>query len=135
MSNYSAQSGQEVVDYHQSARNKRAATLKAERKRIGDLLKGCPGLETDIRLRNQAIRDCVAAKCGPARRTPFRPTPENFRRAATKFYYYGFSDWSNPHDTEYYSACGYDDYQGELQNSARCQAVEYFRAWKVLTGK
>ena len=33
------------------------------------------------------------------------------------------SSWTNPHDTEYYSADGYDDYQAEMRAGAQEYAV------------
>ena len=34
------------------------------------------------------------------------------------------SSWTNPHDTEYYSADGYDDYQAEMRSGAQEYAVK-----------
>lgn len=128
-------SGPEVIEYHRARRAKRAELLRLERQRIKKLFAECPSLVDKVKLANHIVQDNVKQQGYPKRWTPFKPTAENFRTAATERYHYGFSTWSNPYDTEYYSACGYDDYQGELRNAAKAQAIEYFRAWKTLTGK
>lgn len=42
------------------------------------------------------------------------------------------SSWHNPLDTEYYSACGYDDYQSESRDQALEYGAELIRAANCL---
>jgi hypothetical protein len=127
--------GQELVEKHRRMRSKRAKALLEERKRIMEIFNACASLRKDIRMINQITKDGVRRSLGRRELTPFKPTAENFRKAASDRHEYAKSYWNNPYDTEYYSACGYDDYQGELREQARTQAAEYFRAWRWLEKK
>ena len=62
-------------------------------------------------------------------------TPDYCRKEATAYLAYSRTGWSNPYDTEYYSACGYDDQMYYHREDAREYAVKMFRVWKVLTGR
>lgn len=128
---YPVVSGQEVVERHRESRARYAAALREERARVHAINEE-HGKPFDAVLLNKIVRDNVARKLGAFRYVPFRPTSAAFRAAASERYAFGFSSWYNHLDTEYYSACGYDDYQGEIRDAAKATAVEYFRAWKYL---
>jgi len=128
---YPVASGKEVVEHHRERRSTYARALREERARV-HAINALHGHPFGVKLVNQIVRDNVARKLGSIQRVPFRPTSAAFRAAASERYAFGFSTWFNHLDTEYYSACGYDDYQGELRDAAKATAVEYFRAWKYL---
>lgn len=54
---------------------------------------------------------------------PQKPTRENLIRRIKGLEEYSQSRGTS-HDTEYYSACGWDDYQCELRDDARKEAKE-----------
>jgi len=130
---YPVESGEVILNNHREQRQKRANALKQERQRIRDIAKECGVSSWTVKDYNAIARSNVNYEMG--KRVPFRPTLQNFREAARNRLEYSYSDWHNPLDTEYYSACGYDDMQGERRDAARSEAVEYFRAWKALKGE
>ena len=56
------------------------------------------------------------------------------RRACHAQYAYSQTSWVNHLDTEYYSACGYDDSQYEARQHAQDHAVLLYVLWKHLKG-
>lgn len=124
-------SGKQVVEDHHAARSRRIGALMSEYERCSAIAAECP---TFGHMVGWAVRSNVEHS-HPERYTPFEPTAENFRKAASDELAFSRSSWYNHLDTEYYSACGYDDYQYECREEARKIAIEYFRAWKYLTGK
>lgn len=127
---YPVATGESILNHHRNERQKRANALKQERQRIRDIVKECDVLSWTVKDYNAIARSNVDYKMGKS--VPFRPTLANFRKAYRYMLNFSYSGWDNPLDTEYYSACGYDDYQYERRESARSEAVEYFRAWKTL---
>jgi hypothetical protein len=102
-------------------------------KRRGDRLAKILKLRRDFkpcikspRLRARLIYDLVG------RSAPMKPTAHNLYRAAKAELAYSRSRWSNPHDTEYYSACGYDDMMADARYEAGKYALDLYRAWKAL---
>lgn len=67
---------------------------------------------------SRLLRETIRVQYGdyPA---PIKPTARNLRRAALSELRYARSYWCNPYDSEYYSACGYDDLQAERRSEAR----------------
>lgn len=126
---YPVESGCKVLKNHRDARSRRARELLVKRREVRSMVRE-HGIGWSVRKQNNLVRE--ACRRFPA---PFRPTLENFRRAARDQLAYSYEDWNNPLDTEYYSACGYDDYMYEKREWARSAAVEYFRAWRVLREK
>lgn len=128
---YPVASGKEVVERHRERRSEYAQALRKERAHV-HAINAKHGFPFESETINKIVRSNVEHKLGKPKYVPFRPTSELFRAAASNRYAFGFSTWYNHLDTEYYSACGYDDYQGELRDAAKAEAVEYFRAWKYL---
>lgn len=61
------------------------------------------------------------------------PTADEAFQAARRCLEFARSSWHNPYDSEYYSACGYDDYCYDQRDYARrVTAVECFRIWQYL---
>lgn len=128
---YEVRSGAEVVEHHRTHRHTYAQALREERQSMR-ALNAEHDFPFDAATLNKIVRSNVQYRLGHITRLPFRPTLDNFREAATNCYDYSESSWYNHLDTEYYSACGYDDYMGEKRDYARVQAIEYFRAWKYM---
>jgi len=115
--------GKEVVDFHTDRRSWLAKKI--------------------VKLRQEARRDFPELKANSLVRLalnkelkykPFKPTVENFIYTATRMLAY--SRTPIPYcGTEHYSCCGMEDYYGELRNSARTDAIEFFRAWKYMRNR
>ncbi len=115
--------GVEVFRHHQSTRSDLAAQIMEMRRHIRSI---APELNANTMVSLRFSNEL--------RRAPFNPTANNFRRAASDKLAYS-KEIISPCGNEYYSACGMEDYYGERKEYARCVAVEYFRAWKFMTGK
>lgn len=126
---YPVASGVEVLSCHRDRRQKRAKVLWAERKRIRGIL-ALESLELEPKKVNKLVRLNADSECG--KHVPFKPTLENFRSEAFRLYNLSEAGWFNHLDTEYYSACGYDDYMSDVREAQKSASVEYFRAWKAL---
>ena len=69
---------------------------------------------------------------------PPKPTPQNLDREAIALFresrrplpWDTNPHWTNPHSTEYYSACGHEDAIIAAREDAREAALYLFRAWK-----
>lgn len=61
----------------------------------------------------------------------FKPTPANLLKAAKDLLAYSKTRWHNYLDTEYYSACGYDDAQADARWQARKDAALFYCAWRL----
>ena len=86
------------------------------------------GLSAHMRsLTNDWIRTTVI---GNHRALP-KFTEAALNRAADQLSAFAESDWQS-HDTEYYSACGWDDYQSEARYEARREAHELRHVARIL---
>lgn len=59
---------------------------------------------------------------------PIKPTRANLAARAARLMAYGRTSCWASHDTEYYSACGWDDYQDESRREARREAGQILAA-------
>jgi len=113
--------GREVVEHHRSYRDMKAEAIWRERKRARDIIGRSDYIALNV---NAIVRTNIRRAY---RYEPFKPTLDNFRQALEDYRTCAEAEWTS-HDTEYYSACGYDDYQGEMRDAARETAQEYRRA-------
>ena len=93
-------------------RNRRAARIREVRRLLAGHL--------DRRWRS-AMNDLMQRE-NSGRLLP-KWTREAMSRYADDLLGFANSDWHS-HDTEYYSACGWDDYQSEMRHEARNDARE-----------
>jgi len=61
-----------------------------------------------------------------------RPVARELYQYAIDCLRFSRTTWTNPLDTETYSACGYDDMQSDARYQARVEALKFFRAWKAV---
>lgn len=114
----------EAADYVESLHRARRKTAQ----RVRDLRKVMRQYPIDreawsFKTENQWIKKI--AYNGPT--APLKPTVENLACEAERWVAAGRAPlpweanphWSNPHSTEYYSACGYEDYLGDQREAAR----------------
>jgi len=118
-------SGEEVVNDHKKARNKKAARLRELRHAAPVMLE-----HLGVKDRNEFIKRVVSHEFY---HIPFNPTSRNFWEAMKDQGRYGMSPVPQCGD-EYYSCCGMEDYYGECRHQACLLAVEYFRAWVYVKG-
>lgn len=125
--------GQEVVEHHRKWRKAKAEAIWSERRRVRDTVREAQvkcGKSFGFNV-NSIVRDNIKHT---HRYDFFKPTLRNFKQAADAHMAHANSDWAS-RDTEYYSACGYDDYQGEVRDAARETAKEYYLAVAYLRSK
>lgn len=115
----------EQLEFHITKRRQLAAKLR-------DLRKLTSG--TELRHKVGLLEECATRSLG-LDETPFKPTASAFRNQASQLLAYSRTKWTNPCDSEYYSADGYDDFQGEQRECAKYDAVVAFVIWKHLTGR
>lgn len=79
-----------------------------------------------VRLVNRLARDLV-------KHIPYlqKPTFKVLRQEALELLEFSRTRWSNPYDTEYYSACGFDDMQSMEREGALKHAPIFARAARI----
>lgn len=127
--------GIEILEAHRDQRKNFANALRLARKDMRAINEKFPGLWSTKNQNEWCYKRVENTKRLRRNRIPFNPTINNLRLAAKRHLEFAKSDWNNPLDSEYYSACGYDDMQAEKRSAALSDAVGYFRAWKVLASK
>lgn len=109
-------------------RNKRAAELRFERNRCRKILSSCESASWNKADLVRLVNSCARRNAKDAHYTRQRSDNKSLRAYAMQRWHYAESNSGyGAYDTEYYSACGYDDYVGELKSYARSVALEIWR--------
>lgn len=119
--------GREVVELHRKWRKAKAEAIWAERARVRYIMSEARHDVSDLN-ENAIVRDNIRRS---HRYDYFKPTIANFRRELEAYMRYAECPIQS-RDTEYYSACGHDDYQYEMRENARRIAGEYALAISYL---
>lgn len=114
------------LEFMQRTRAAQAERIREGRRYVRKLLASNPvNPRLRLKLLHAFVRDC---------HIPLKPSRRNLLNAAKANLNYSRSRWSNPYDSEYYSACGYDDYMSDSRHHAKRKAAMYYRIWRHLGG-